>query len=585
MRRFLFGTLTFILLIVSLGGSAILSQSDPIEPAPTLVPPTLVPYPSVSEEEMFPSESTVARIQRNGVVKVGILYNAPPFGELNIRGEHAGYDADLARSIAETWGVEIEFVQVTRQPTVLAQLLRDGQVDMLIAALVHHREFDSLLEFSQTYYLGRQSVLVRAEDPATEPMSMANRTLGVVTASAAQEAVNDWITRNGLATPVRAFFTLDQAYSALINGQIDGVVDSNYRLRQIAILRPELTRTLETPIALEPYAIAVLRQDVSMRNLVNRTLQYLAANGRLGEIQRAHFPGEGYATVIPWDNLGGDAPSPSQYPTNLIFPTIYVVPQLQSNRVVRVAGLIDAGPDAPESERRLDTFHRALLEQMAARWGVAVEFIPNSAGNALELVASGQADIAVGATPDWNWANRVDFTGGYLLHGERLMVRTDYEGETFAGLSGGGMVVTPINEPTAAARAVQLAESIHIRIEISQQREQDLAFALLADENLDAEAAFGDSLRLIPHVQQNPADLRLTRRDDDSRWYSQKLMVLAVPLNDIDFRLLVEYTLQELARDGTLYTLLQPLMMPDEIPTFEIWPGTSVYLSFSLEAH
>jgi hypothetical protein len=55
-----------------------------------------------------------------------------------------------------------------------------------------------------------------------------------------------------------------------------------------------------------------------------------------------------------------------------------------------------------------------------------------------------------------------------------------------------------------------------------------------------------------------------------------------VPRNDLDFRLLVEYTLQELVKDGTLGTLLHPVMLPDEIPAFDVWPGPSEYFGMSL---
>jgi hypothetical protein len=61
-------------------------------------------------------------------------------------------------------------------------------------------------------------------------------------------------------------------------------------------------------------------------------------------------------------------------------------------------------------------------------------------------------------------------------------------------------------------------------------------------------------------------------------------VALAMPRNDLDFRLLVEYTLQEMAQDGTLATLLQPVMLPDEMPVFDIWPGAAAYLGFNLQA-
>src|SRR5690349_8779933 len=103
------------LLMMTVIGQSVFSQELQQQPAPTLVPPTLVPTQDAGIFDTIPTESSVARIVRDGVVRVGILYNEIPFGLLNIRGEVSGYDADLARSMAEQWGVEVEFVQVTRQ--------------------------------------------------------------------------------------------------------------------------------------------------------------------------------------------------------------------------------------------------------------------------------------------------------------------------------------------------------------------------------------------------------------------------------------------------------------------------------------
>lgn len=590
--------------------SLLLTTGQEPEPVPTRVPPTLVPQASSGIEEILPSTSTVARIASAGVVRVGMLYNEPPFGELNIRGDHAGFDADLARSLAETWGVEVEFVQVTRQTDSLTNRLRTGEVDMLIAALVRHRELDAYMDFSFPYFNGQQSMMVQTEDPAQTPADLENRTVGVVIATAAQEAVATWSTRTGIPVNVQTYLTLDQAYIALVNGEINAMVASEYLLAQASLPRPELTRILDEPIEREPYAIAVRREDAPMRDLVNRTLQYLTAAGRMDEIHQVYFPGAAYEPLRIWNNLGEDAPNPAQFPAEVPFPAQRTFSRIQSGQTVRVAGLlgVTADSNSPESERRLDTFHRALLAEMAARWGVNVEFVPDSANNAVELVANGQADIAVRAVPDWNAAAQVDFTNPYLLHGERLMVRVvDDDIQGFNDLSFETVLITPSNEESAATRAVAIADlpEVTIRIdEISQQREQDLAFVLLTgrtessnpeSEPIEADAVFGDSLKLIPHVQANPTQLRLTTNEDGTaRWYSPsnqpgqnfapRPMVMAVPNNDIDFRLLVQYTLQELSRDGTLQNLLQPLMLPDEIPAFEQWPGPSTYLNLSLAA-
>jgi len=558
-------------------------------PAPTLVPPTLVPQPPSAAQEILPTESTVARILANSVVNVGILYNQPPFGELNIRGDLVGYDADLARSMAQTWGVEINFIQVTRQPERLAQLLQTGVVDMLIAALVHHRELDSIMELSHTYYLGEQAIMVRRDDPAQTPNDLANRRIGVVIATPAEDAIGNWLLRSGFSLEIRTYLTLDRAYTALALGEIDGLVDSDYRLRQVSIQQPDLIRILAQPIELEPFAIGFIRQDASMRDLINRTIQHLTNTGRMNEIHQAYFPGKTNSAITIWKNIG-ETPNPSQYDANIPFPSTYVVPRIQSGNAVRVAGL--NGAPSTESERRLETFYRELLIQLASRWGVTAEFIPSTPENALELVANGEADIAVGIEPDWAVANQVDFTLPYLWRGDRLMVEIGSNIRGFNELRGDKIIV-PNNQPNIEARAVEIAGTITATIETIPQPESELTNALF-NEELDADAVFGDSIVLLSHVQLAPDRLELTLTDDGSapRWYSPSYrtgqsfapiqIVMAVPNNDIDFRLLVEYTLQEIMREGVLTTLLVPLMQERDIPRYEIWPGGSRFFGFNL---
>jgi polar amino acid transport system substrate-binding protein len=515
------------------------------------------------------------------MVRVGILFNAPPFGELNARGEVSGFDADLARGMADAWGVEIEFIQVTRQTAI--EMLRVGSIDLLVAAQIHRRELDAAVEFSHTYYFGSQAMMVRDGDSAFSLTDMANRRIGVeIGNGSSEDAINTWQARTGLAVTKQSFLTLDQAITALANNEVDGVVDNRVRLTRWRS-EPGVLRILEEPVASEPYGVVVRRQDVAMRNFVNRTLQYLVQTGRLNEIHQAHFLGASYPTLnVPvWASLGEDAPQANQAPPDLQYPGQYVVPRIQDQKVVRVAGIVTVAEDAPESELRLAALNRALVEVIASRWGIQAEFIQDSAANALELVVNGQADLAAGVTLDWSWADRIDFTNPYLLHGERLMTRVTDDITGFNDLRGMWVAIFA-SDPGAADRVTGWAQTINTRVDIfTINREQDAAFHVLVENNADV--VFGDSLKLIPHVQANGDLLSLSRRgDQESPWYSRRYVGFAVPRNDIDFRLLVEYTLQELVVDGTLASLLQPVILPEDIPPFDVWPGPGVYLNFNL---
>nr|PZN53429.1 MAG: hypothetical protein DIU68_12635 [Chloroflexota bacterium] len=549
-------------------------------PVPTLVPPTLVPYTESGMVDALPSESTLARIQAENRVRVGILYNEPQFGELNIRGEVSGFDADLARAMAETWEVEVEFVQVTRQTAI--DMLTSGAVDLLIAAQPHMRALDERVEYSQSYFPGSQTMIVRDDDGATVLAHMEGRKVGVVMGTRGEQAVADWLARSGLSVSVERFVNLDQALSALLTGAVDGVVETRVRLAR-EFPQAGVVRFLDEPVWQEPYAVAMRRQDVNLRNLVNKTIQYLATTGKLNEIHQTHFSGASYPgeNLTIWADLGEEAPKPSQFATDIPFPAQYTLPRIQEQGVVRVAGTADLPDDADESQRRLKEANEALIEAMAARWGVRVEYLPNSRDNALELVASGQADIAIGVEPTWEWADRVDFTQHYLVHGDRLMVRKDTDIEGFTGLRS-EWVGYFASEPEARDRIYELAEDANVILsgDFIIYNEEDAAFGMTVQANYDA--VFGDSLKLIPHVQANPDALRLTTGGDQGGWYSRHYLAMAVPRNDLDFRLLVEYTLQELARDRTLQSLLEPVMLPEEAPEPTIWPGPSSYMGIQL---
>lgn len=555
---------------------------------PTLIPPTPVPQTPPIIADTLVTTSAVGRIAETGIVNVGILYNEPPFSELNILGMVSGYDADIANSIAKVWEVDTNFVQITRDPRQTAEMLRTGEIDLVIASQVHYRNLDQFMEFSQTYYISQKAVMVMADSGVETFADLSGQRLGVVVATPTAELAHQVD-----GAEIVTYMTVDEAYRALIRGDVVAIAESEHSLVRVASLHLDSIRILDEALESEPYAIGFLRQDESMRELLNRTLQHLVAIGRMDEILQVHFPGNRYNFVRVWKNLPQEAPKPSEYPAEISYPAEYLLPKVQMGGVIRVAGLFGAGVGAPESEIRLDALHRRLIDEMASRWGVRVEYITATGETALNMLVNREVDIVVGIEPDWSLAGQIDFSGHYLLHGERLMIA---DNANIIGMTSlrNQLVLIPENEPDAAGWLSEIARTVNVTLQTLPQREQDLAFALLGgNDEIDADAVFGNSLRLIPHVQAN-SNLILTDHPEttNSRWYgpsnlpgedySPRVMVMGLPNNDIDFRLLVEYTLQEIAREGRLREWLQPLMLEKDIPTFEIWPGSGSHLGFNL---
>jgi polar amino acid transport system substrate-binding protein len=557
---------------VALAGSSFDDLPEQATPIPTLVPPTPLPARDDRISAGIPTESRIAQIVRDGVVRVGILYNEAPFGVFNSQGEASGFDADLARAIAEAWGVTVEFVQVTRQTNI--EMVEAGVIDLLIGAQPHQRELDTRIEFSQSYYPSAQVMLVREGDGATVLEHMADRQVGVIVGTRGEAAVEAWRARaSGYTFNVQRFYTLDEALGALDESRVDAVVEN--RVRLTARLVPGRHRFVGVPVQPEPYAIGMRRQDFYLRLLVDRTLQWLYLNGRLNEIHQQHFNGEAYpgAAFVIWDNVGSDAPRAATTPTDVPIPAQLTLPRLRQDRALRVAGLRSLSADAPESDRRVDALNRALVNAIAARWGVNVVPVPEEGRSPYALIEAGAADLVVGADPDWAYVGQVDFTTHYLVRGFRLMTRRADRVGGFGDLR--GRIIGVFQADTSARELVQRVaerERAILGNFFTILREQDAGFTLLVDNN--AYVVFGDSIRMMPSLEAYPDQLMLTTNAaGQPLWYTRDFLGFAVPRNDLDFKLLLEYTLQDLYRDGTLGELLRPVMLSGETPQLEVWSG------------
>ena len=558
------------LTLLGLLTSSLLAQDDP--PVPTLTVPTLVPAAAVDEQADFlHAESAIAEIAATGILRVGLLYNDPPYSEFTFQGELRGFDIDLLRKVAAEWDSELEFAQVTRLNAL--EILNSGRVHALASAIVRYRDRDAELEFSQTYLQGAQALLLREDSPFQVRSELLDQPIGYVQGTRAEKATEIWSAQTGGTLNLLPYLTLDRAVAAVMQGEISAVVAEKQALNRVTADFAESVRILDDAVTVEPRAFAVRRQDAPLRDALNKTIQLLAREGELDVLFREYFPDESYnpdAFAI-WSGLGEEA-LPSQFANEIAYPATYALPRIKSTGRLRVGGITDAAPGSATGS--LNMLNRALAAELARRWGVALEIVSGDSGSAAGLLNSGQADLVFGMKPDWNLAGQMDFSMPYLLHGDRLMVRSNSGIRGFNDLRG-RFVGILLGDDTARARAQAWADSINATVRYIQTTERDAALTLLDYNN--ANAIYADNLELLAHLEANPNTLRLTER-----WYSRSYYAIGLPYNDIDLRLLVDYTIQELIKDGTLYRFSAGLIVSDSLPKYDLTPGLSSFAGFNL---
>ena len=291
----------------------------------------------------------------------------------------------------------------------------------------------------------------------------------------------------------------------------------------------------------------------------------------MAEIHDANFPDSRlpHDQIAIWAGLGEAAPQLADYSISMPAPTESVVARLEQGLALRVAGLEPLPPDAAASEQRLAGWRNTLAQQLAVRLGVILQPVP---GSPLDLLAAGEADLAVGVLPDWTWANRVDFSAPLMLHGERMLVPADSDINNYRGLRNKWLGVLA-SEPGSEDRAQTLAESVNVDINVFEVlRDEDINWHLTVEGDVDA--VFADSLRLMEPLLARSGWLKLTTRCQGcDPWYSRVWRSLALPKNDYEFRRQVEAVLQGMVQDGTLAQLLAPVMPEQDIPQLLLQTG------------
>ncbi len=542
--------------------------------AVTLAVPTPLPAAGQAQAATRLTVSALQRIREENAVRFGVLYNNAPMSSFSERGQVVGYEADLARQIAALWGVDVRFVQVTRQNAVAMVLA--GEVDMLLASLVHRREYETVLSFSHSYFPGGQVFVVPPQSAVQSADQLNGQPLGVVQGSTGEHALGRAIDAGQYRLAPVLYLTMDQAIGALGSGEVSAIVLDRVYISRVLRLMPE-ARVLDEVLEPGPIAAAFRRYDEPLRYFVNRALQRLASDGSLAELRRQWLPNLTGGFEMPvWAGLDEDPRGFADFDPVLVLPVLPVFDRIRAGQSIRVAGL-DRGTPANSFLQRTEGFYEAVITEMAARWGVLVTFIPDSSASALDLLASGQADLAVGVTPRWDGPYEVAYSAPIIAHGNRLMRPVGSPIEGFADLRGGRWVGILASQPGTADQVNALAAEVNAVVNIfTIVNDEDAAYAMLVDQNADV--VYGDSLRLQPVLEANAGQVELT-----GRWYTREYNTLAVPRHDPDFLTLVEVTLQDIAADGTFEALWQATSGAGEPVAIEQWPGL-VETGFDLSA-
>ena len=209
----------------------------------------------------------------------------PPYEMTADDGSFEGIDIDVAAAIADKLGLELQVDDMDFDAALLAA--QNGKSDMVMAGVTVTDERQKVMDFSDTYAEGIQSVIVPEGSDIASVDDLAGKTIGT------QRGTTGYIycTDDFGEDSVVAYDNGLTAVQALNNGQVDAVVIDNAPAKEFVAANTGL-KILDTAYAQEDYAIGVAKGNTALLDAINGALEELQADGTLQSIVDKYIKAE-----------------------------------------------------------------------------------------------------------------------------------------------------------------------------------------------------------------------------------------------------------------------------------------------------
>ena len=213
---------------------------------------------AVSTEEAASADAAAVTTVNAGKLTMSTNAAFPPYEMTTDNGDFEGIDIEVAGAIAKKLGLELQVDDMDFDAALLAA--QNGKSDIVMAGVTVTDERQKVMDFSDTYAEGIQSIIVPEDSDI---------------ASADVIAYDDGLT----------------AVQALNNGQVDAVVIDNAPAQEFVAANPGL-KILDTAYAQEDYAIGVAKGNTQLLDAINGALEELQADGTLQAIVDKYITAE-----------------------------------------------------------------------------------------------------------------------------------------------------------------------------------------------------------------------------------------------------------------------------------------------------
>lgn len=240
----------------------------------------------------------IDRIQKSGMLTVGMTGTMPPLNMTSKEGELMGYEVDLARAMARAMGVK---AQLKTMPFAeLLPALEAGKIDMIISNMTITPGRNMKVAFVGPYFVSGKAFMTKKKTIAladeADDIDAKNTKLVALKGSTSQAFVETAIPEAQLITAK----DYDEAVKMVLEDKVHAMV-ADYPIAVVSVYRyPEQgLLSVVTTLTYEPIGVGVPAGDPLLVNWVENFLGIAESTGLLDELKMKWLSNADWLNRLP----------------------------------------------------------------------------------------------------------------------------------------------------------------------------------------------------------------------------------------------------------------------------------------------
>lgn len=234
-------------------------------------------------------------IKKRGTLIAGVKDSQPPFGYVDEKSKQiVGFEIDIMKFLADKLGVKLEIKPVTSSTRI--PMLTQGEVDIVAATMTHKKDREGQVDFSITYFMTGQRLLVKKGGPIKTVKDLAGKKIGSVKGSTSEQNAK----KAEPSASIVSYETYPEAFLALKQGKVEAVTTDEAILVGLKFSddKPDAWDIVGDYISPEPYGLGVVQNDSKFRSFVNLALMDMWESGEYKKVYDKWF-GKDTKNYIP----------------------------------------------------------------------------------------------------------------------------------------------------------------------------------------------------------------------------------------------------------------------------------------------